>query len=166
MLRAHLDCVGDPSQVAAARRFIRTTLAGWAAGRFEWAAEALVSELATNAVIHARTNFRVTVSLDTGCLVLQVADDSPLPPVRRRFESTATTGRGMRLVQALSSSWSVTVEGNSKVITCVLAEEDAGGRPHGRGEDVDVESLLRHIDADDRVEDSHSPAGPAMAAAA
>lgn len=150
MRRAQLDCKGDASQVAVARRFVRATLTGWAADQYDWTAEALVSELATNAVIHARTDFRVVLTLDDTCLRLEVADDSPLPPVRRRFESTATTGRGMRLVEDLSSSWSVVVDGGSKVVACVIALADAGGRlPSDAEAVVDIAALLADFDADE-----------------
>ena len=78
----------------------------WDADIYEWTAEALMSELATNAVIHARTDFRIALQLTAESLILEVSDGSALLPKRRRFESTATTGRGIRLVEDLATSWS------------------------------------------------------------
>lgn len=149
MKRADVECAGVAANVSVARRFVRATLAGWGADRYAWAAEAIVSELATNAVIHARTAFRVSLHINDDALTIEVGDSSPLPPVRRRFEATATTGRGMRLVDDLSTRWFVTPAPGGKVITCVLARADSGGRlsdSEPSGAVVDIAALLAQID--------------------
>ena len=68
----------------------------------------LVSELATNAVLHARSVFTVLLELQGASLRISVVDESPVLPRPRRFgDASSTTGRGLQLVAALSSAWGV-----------------------------------------------------------
>ena len=71
----------------------------------------LTSELATNAVLHARTAFAVVVSLTAGVLRVDVLDGSAVPPRNRQPSLTAGTGRGVGMVEALADHWGATPEG-------------------------------------------------------
>ncbi|WP_205707058.1 ATP-binding protein, partial [Kineococcus vitellinus] len=94
--------------VAAARRHVRRQLRELGADALEEAAELGVSELVTNAVLHARTPFTVTVrTTPAGAVRVEVADASEAPLKERRFGLGAATGRGLRLVAAISSAWGV-----------------------------------------------------------
>ncbi|NAZ87049.1 ATP-binding protein [Kineococcus sp. T90] len=100
----------DPAAnaVAAARRYVRRALARLDAQELEESAELAVSELVTNALLHARTAFAITVrSTPAGRVRIEVSDSSPLPPQERRFGLGATTGRGLRLVEAVSGAWGI-----------------------------------------------------------
>jgi two-component sensor histidine kinase len=69
----------------------------------------VVSELATNAVVHAATAFTVNLSRLDDVLTLTVEDGSPGFP--RQFgpgAELAPGGRGLRIVEALSTAWGVT----------------------------------------------------------
>lgn len=55
MPRAIQTWPGITADIGEARRFVRRTLSSWGASDFEWAASLVVSELATNAVLHAGT---------------------------------------------------------------------------------------------------------------
>lgn len=61
-----------------------------------------VTELASNAVIHARSPFRVSLRFDGAVLRLEVEDASPELPREFRAAPEATAGRGFALVRALS----------------------------------------------------------------
>jgi anti-sigma regulatory factor (Ser/Thr protein kinase) len=61
-----------------------------------------VSELATNAVLHARQPFTVCLYGDDCLVVLCVRDSSLLPPVQRGAEDLDTYGRGLAIVESLS----------------------------------------------------------------
>lgn len=61
-----------------------------------------VTELAANAVVHARSPFRVRLELDGRRLRLEVEDASPEPPREMHAAPEATAGRGVALVAALS----------------------------------------------------------------
>src|SRR5688500_20062968 len=62
----------------------------------------VVSELATNAIAHARTAFSVTVAADDHCLALTVRDDADPFPARRDAQVMDLGGRGLQIVEILS----------------------------------------------------------------
>lgn len=77
----------------------------------------LVSEVVTNAVMHARTAVRVTALAAAGRVLVAVTDDDPHhAPARAERGTMATSGRGMFLVDLLASSWGVEVGETSKVV--------------------------------------------------
>ena len=110
----------DDRQVSAARRFVVQALQEWGAERFEWAATALVSELATNAVLHARTGFTVTVRLVDDVLRIAVADMSARLPQQRAYGVDAATGRGLVLMDDLSDAHGVDLSAGGKSVWCEL----------------------------------------------
>ena len=111
---------GDPSAVPAARRF-----AGQAAADLGGDAECidktklLVTEVATNAVVHAHSPIRLTVqsgSSHDGVRV-EVRDDDPTPPpLPQAPPPDATSGRGLWLVSALARRWGVNRNKKGKTI--------------------------------------------------
>jgi anti-sigma regulatory factor (Ser/Thr protein kinase) len=109
-----LEPVGQPltlepqaQGVAAARRYVRERLEQADATSVEASAELGISELATNAVLHGRTPFTITVLRTPRGVRIEVADTSPFPPQVRRLSPFASTGRGLRLVASVSSDWGV-----------------------------------------------------------
>jgi anti-sigma regulatory factor (Ser/Thr protein kinase) len=139
----------DPASVAEARRFVRQTLAGWQADHFEDRAVHVLSELATNSVIHARSGFVVELSLDPAGLRLCVSDDSARRPVRKSRSAQATTGRGIALVEALSAAWGVDRNGSGKTVWVLLtAQPDEGREPTGRSVPLELFAPPDDIDAD------------------
>lgn len=98
----------DPRHVGDARRFVTDRLAADDLAHIADAAGLIVSELATNAVRHACSPFRVTMVRDEDRLVLEVHDDSPTPVSVVEGGTLDTGGRGLHLVSALSHDWGVT----------------------------------------------------------
>lgn len=71
------------------------------------AAELAVSELVTNACLHAKTGITVAVMVDaTGQVRIEVCDDSLEQPEERRHRRLTTDGRGLRLLSAYGE-WGV-----------------------------------------------------------
>ncbi|MGH8891954.1 MAG: PAS domain S-box protein [Actinomycetes bacterium] len=66
------------------------------------AASLLVSELVTNAIVHARTTIELEIVAGPDGLRVAVRDGSPHLPVPRHYGRAATTGRGLELVDLLS----------------------------------------------------------------
>ncbi|PPK92860.1 hypothetical protein CLV92_11233 [Kineococcus xinjiangensis] len=96
------------SSVSAARRHVRRVLTRLGAEDLEESAELGVSELVTNAMLHARTSFTLTVrTMPSGRVRIEVTDSSPLPVQLRHFGVAAPTGRGMQLVASFSSAWGI-----------------------------------------------------------
>ncbi|MCW2608432.1 MAG: hypothetical protein JWO60_3125 [Frankiales bacterium] len=62
----------------------------------------LVSELVTNVVLHAGTDALVQVRDGGDAVIVEVFDGSPVAAVQRRVTGNSTTGRGLRLLKALS----------------------------------------------------------------
>jgi anti-sigma regulatory factor (Ser/Thr protein kinase) len=92
----------------------------------------LVSELATNAVVHAATPFGVRLSHSEQAVTIEVSDFSAGKPVERAPNPDG--GRGLGIVAAISSEWGVRSEGAGKVVFCSLPcrRDDANGSaPHG-----------------------------------
>lgn len=105
-----------------ARRFVARTLEG--TGLEELAADAVlvVSELATNAVVHAHSRFHVTVSRLGATLRIDVGDAGATAGdlVDRIAAPLATSGRGLRTVAALARRWGVLDGGGGKVVWAEL----------------------------------------------
>lgn len=62
----------------------------------------LVSELVTNAIVHARTSIELEVVAGPDGVRVAVHDGSPNQPTPRHYGTSATTGRGLELVEILS----------------------------------------------------------------
>jgi anti-sigma regulatory factor (Ser/Thr protein kinase) len=76
----------------------------------------LLSELVTNAVVHAGTDVEVRLTSNEGVLRVEVSDGNPRLPAARRPSALAGTGRGLHLVQALASSWGVVPVAGGKMV--------------------------------------------------
>ena len=113
----------DPSAVRRARALVREALGE--AGREEWAdaAELAVSEVVTNAALHARTRVEVGVEVHPQHARVEVRDFSTSLPVQRHYGEQATTGRGMALVAAVSSDCGVTGSPDGKVVWFELRDQ-------------------------------------------
>ena len=95
-----------PQSVAEARLFVAAALT--AAGRAEMvdSARLVVSELATNAIQHAESDFDVEV--DIGDVVrVAVCDRLDGQPVPSPFDVSSPSGRGLALIAALADRWGV-----------------------------------------------------------
>lgn len=98
--------------MASARRFVIAALREW------WVesdtADVMVSELATNAVLHARTDYTVTVRMSGDTVRVGVADRNSRAPAPAPLVPGATTGFGLRLVANLASHWGVASNDDGK----------------------------------------------------
>jgi anti-sigma regulatory factor (Ser/Thr protein kinase) len=136
VLQVQLEVRPDPAEVARARKWARSRLAGSGIQADEPIAETLillVSELVTNAVVHTGRPAVLRLSLpgtaaDGATVRLEVADRSDRAPVPRCPDSDATGGRGLALVDGLADRWGWSREGAGKRIWCEL---DRCERPSG-----------------------------------
>lgn len=108
-------------------------------------AASLVSELATNAVIHARTPFTLVVSRIEDNVRVSVHDGSAVLPRRRAYGLDAATGRGLRLLATMSSNWGIEAETGGKVVWFELPCEGNGDLP-GWYDDMELDALLDAFD--------------------
>jgi DNA-binding NarL/FixJ family response regulator len=95
------------SSAGKARRFMGEKLREWDVEELLETVNLLVSELVTNAVIHAESEAEVAVVLTPDALRVEVADQGGGAAVLKDAEKFDTSGRGISLVDVLSSSWGV-----------------------------------------------------------
>ncbi|HTL85903.1 MAG TPA: ATP-binding protein [Acidimicrobiia bacterium] len=117
---ASLDLPPDHTAAARAREFVARMLHAWGCDGIVADAELLVSELVTNAILHARSTATVSIERDPA-LRVSVCDHSTAVPRVRNYGPTAVTGRGMLLVDRIARRWGVEISGNGK---CVWFEID------------------------------------------
>jgi len=75
----------------------------------------LTSELATNAVLHTQSGFRVRVRAGADSVRVEIVNDEPELLLAMR-EPSETGGRGLRLVEELSLQWGVRSSRDEKVV--------------------------------------------------
>ena len=102
---ARVALAPEPSSVRAARGFIGEALAGTRADDCSGDARLLVSELVTNAVLHARSPFELVVRVNESGLRVEVQDRLDRLPVLAPVAGDALAGRGMRIVDQLADRW-------------------------------------------------------------
>ena len=116
---AHVEFDGAPSSVAQARHFANSVLEAGGATDDAWPVTQVVSELATNAVVHAGTPFVLSISHDASHIRIAVTDRRPLARASmRRLSNEATTGRGLQMVQTLGQAWGVDQTDAAKTVWC------------------------------------------------
>jgi anti-sigma regulatory factor (Ser/Thr protein kinase) len=81
--RAFLGLEPTPQAAGEARRFVASTCHRWGIDRVSEEVTLAVSELVTNAVLHARTHVEIELCVSDGMLVLCVSDKDSRPPVVR-----------------------------------------------------------------------------------
>lgn len=91
--------------------------------------ELLVSELVTNAVIHAGTPCELRIRPDGDGVHVEVRDRDPaLPSVRGRPDPMATSGRGVALVRDLADEFGMgPVSSGGKAVWFFLRQPSARG---------------------------------------
>lgn len=97
----------DLSSLRSARNFVRETFS-FASPADRDSAELIVSELVTNALEHGKGEIVVRAVAREGSLYLSVSDDESNEPQLRQVNATSSRGRGLLIVDRLSSRWGVT----------------------------------------------------------
>jgi hypothetical protein len=116
--QARLELAALPSVVPQARHYIRDTLAAWGLNRVSDDIELIACELLNNAIsactalpapasaeLSSPVSVGLLVAVDRDRLIVTVRDASAEGPVRPDRDDNAVTGRGLAIVEALSSTW-------------------------------------------------------------
>ena len=106
---------GSPG-LTATRHFVVDTLRLWGFHRLVDDVLLVVSELATNAVIHARSDFIVSLSSHDDAVRVSVRDSSLALPVLRNPPPTSVSGRGLILVASIAQRWGIEPVSDGKVV--------------------------------------------------
>jgi anti-sigma regulatory factor (Ser/Thr protein kinase) len=111
-----LELPGVAVSVAGAREFTRSCLSSAQATRETVdRAVLLVSELVTNAVVHAACDVRLRVTPGSPVRV-EVHDENPEPPQARGREPLEVGGFGLVIVESVASRWGVEPQPTGKVV--------------------------------------------------
>lgn len=116
----------EPASVGRSRRYVREALR--AAGRGDWvdAAELAVSELVTNAVLHAHSDVLLDVEITDAHARINVRDHNPVLPSARGYDDHATTGRGLGLIAAVALEHGVeSLGGDGKIVWACIGDSPA-----------------------------------------
>jgi Histidine kinase-like ATPase domain len=95
----------DPAVVASVRSFAADRLHILELSALRDDVELLLTELITNVIIHARTEFEIRLEASGAGVRVEVIDDNPTMPVAGTLTATALCGRGLTLVQSVSTRW-------------------------------------------------------------
>ena len=109
----------DPQAVSAARRFLRralTAIEGGPAGDLVQKLVMAANELATNAVLHARTEFTVRVLIDAYRVRVEVSDGNTRMPQPCLTPAHATSGRGLAIVDGTGLQWGAERHARGKTV--------------------------------------------------
>jgi anti-sigma regulatory factor (Ser/Thr protein kinase) len=123
-LRRHCDLPVHRAAPAAARQFVRQSCQLWSVSEgLEQRAELVASELVTNAVEHAQSSSRLTVTSTGSALRVSVRDYRPTPAPRPHpIALDAPAGRGLHLVTALAYCWGTDEHPDGKTIWAHLVD--------------------------------------------
>ena len=119
--RLYAELGAHPGAVPYARRCTRQALTAWRLGSIADDIELVVSELVTNAVratlaMQAAAPVALYLALERGRLYALAWDCCPDLPMLRTHADDAESGRGLELVQALSTEWGASAEPGGKVV--------------------------------------------------
>src|SRR5690606_15265000 len=98
-----------------ARGFVRDLLSG-EGEQLVSTVELLVSELTTNAVLHAHSAPHIDVKITPRAVRVDVYDTDPTAPVMRTPDLGAAGGRGLMLLDSLATRWDIEPRDDGKVV--------------------------------------------------
>jgi anti-anti-sigma regulatory factor/anti-sigma regulatory factor (Ser/Thr protein kinase) len=122
----------SPGAAALARSTVAAACEAWGLADLVDRAEIIVTELVSNAIVHARTEMELVVGRREGSLNISLGDGCVDPPRRLPDDQVdATGGRGLILIEALATTWGFLPTRDGKVVWATLR-----GEPTRYGESV------------------------------
>jgi DNA-binding NarL/FixJ family response regulator len=107
----------DTASAGQARRFVDQVLSRWRCDAVLDDVKLLVSELVTNAVVHAGSEVEVAVRLLPDAVRIEVIDRAPAATLRPSTpKAEDESGRGLLLVETMASAWGVDAIDRGKAV--------------------------------------------------
>ena len=119
-----ISLIAGPAAAAQARRHVWAIIRAWDLPVDDYTAALLTSELVTNAILHAsdeHESIELVISWGAGLLRVEVHDGSRSAPARVHALPYAEAGRGLMLLESLSSSWGSRETARGKAVYFTLA---------------------------------------------
>ena len=111
---SEIELAAEPISASRSRRFVRHVLAEHELSHLTDDVELVVSELATNAMAHAPTSFKVTLQVVEPMLLLAVENDYHTEAVSVASRRLDAERRAVAIVQLLSHDCGVDVLANGR----------------------------------------------------
>jgi anti-sigma regulatory factor (Ser/Thr protein kinase) len=127
--QAILPIPADAAAIGHARSFTAAFLRDHGVAGLSDTVVLLVSELVTNALLHSSSSAELRLLLTKSDLRVEVRDKSPATPYVKQYSDTATTGRGMLIVDTLAKSWGAKAENSGKVVWFTMDVASEFDRP-------------------------------------
>jgi anti-sigma regulatory factor (Ser/Thr protein kinase) len=121
------------ASISAARHRAAKQFRQWGLDQQAEVASLIVSELITNAVRHANSDFELELTRGDSCVRIEVSDRSLEPPVPRERDhgSEAPSGYGLAIVADLSAQWGWRLkDGGGKVVWADVEVSDTSTSAH------------------------------------
>jgi anti-sigma regulatory factor (Ser/Thr protein kinase) len=128
-LTTHLELAALPTAVPCARMHAKAVALEWGLPALAEKIELIVSELVTNSVQAAQRSHggdlttkvvRLWLSSDLDCVLIRVWDGDRQMPVRQEAGPDEESGRGLMLVEHLSSEWGAYWKADGKVVWALV----------------------------------------------
>ncbi len=119
-----LAFTAEPEEVAGLRRIVRLHLGHWGLHHVVESAQLCVTEMVTNVITHVGYGTPVELGLlmNGSYLRIEVKDpDLRALPTLLHVADDEESGRGMRLLDAVTTRWGVLITADRKVTWCELA---------------------------------------------
>ncbi|MFF3129394.1 SpoIIE family protein phosphatase [Streptomyces sp. NPDC057908] len=113
----------DPEGLSDARTIVRQALTDWDMAEFADDAELVTGELLVNVLLHTESGAVLTLEVlpePVRRVRLSVQDRSSVWPRRRSPGETATSGRGLLLLDAVAARWGIEPRGEGKAVWCEI----------------------------------------------
>jgi anti-sigma regulatory factor (Ser/Thr protein kinase) len=117
----------NDTAVAAARDFAAALVRQWGSRDVAFDVQLLVSELVTNALRHGEAPIELRLRRAADDLLIEVHDAGRALPRPRDAGPAEDTGRGLRLVAAISDRWGTRPDVDGKSVWCTVRLD--GSRP-------------------------------------
>ncbi len=126
-VRCHRDLPERDTAPAAARALVREVCDVWSVPQdVRETAELVSTELVSNAVEHAHSSSRLTITYTGAVFRISVRDyGPPCVPRTRPIDVCATRGRGLHIVAALAHAWGVDQHPDGKTLWVTLQPDSS-----------------------------------------
>ncbi len=132
----------EATSAGRARAVLRRALVGHGREDDLDPAQLAMSEIVTNALVHAGTPMTLRILLAPHGLRVELGDGSQRMPTPREFGESAATGRGLHLVEELTSRWGAYPQGDGKVVWFELADDEQQVWDNPDGEEEEDHSIV------------------------
>ena len=120
-MQVHLPLPPGPESAALARKAVQDALHKWGLEGPVSDLMLVVSELVTNAYRYGAAPVVLHLTVEEDHLVVGVEDSEPTAlPIPRDAEDSEPTGRGLRLISAMTTHWGWSREHGNKVVWAQL----------------------------------------------